>query len=98
MVGTGLSGMMKIRKTGTSSICAITASSQKKRKNVSPTTINFVEMSPILGRARRFDDVYILDGRTDRGRRLRLVFQDKGNGLAQVFTGWDLIRKKRRKR
>ena len=47
---------------------------------------------------RQFDDVYILDGRTDRGRRLRLVFQDKGNGLAWVFTGWDLKRKKRRKR
>ena len=30
---------------------------------------------------RRFDDVYILDGRTDRGRRLRLIFQDKGNRL-----------------
>jgi len=39
---------------------------------------------------RRFDDVYILDGRTDRGRRLRLVFQDKGNGLARIFTGWEL--------
>ena len=26
---------------------------------------------------RRFDDVYVLDGRTDRGRRLRLVFQDE---------------------
>jgi hypothetical protein len=39
---------------------------------------------------RRFDDVYILDGRTDRGRWLRLVFQDKGNGLARIFTGWDL--------
>jgi uncharacterized DUF497 family protein len=47
---------------------------------------------------RRFDDVYILDGRTDRGRRLRLVFQDKGNGLARIFTGWDLKPKKRRKR
>ena len=43
-------------------------------------------------------DCIILDGRTDRGRRLRLVFQDKGNGLARVFTGWDLKRKKRRKR
>ena len=39
---------------------------------------------------RRFSDVYVLDGMTDRGRRLRLVFQDKGNGLARVFTGWDL--------
>ncbi|MEW6608210.1 MAG: BrnT family toxin [bacterium] len=44
---------------------------------------------------RRFTDIYILDGRTDRGRRLRLVFQDKGNGLARVFTGWDLKQKKR---
>lgn len=39
---------------------------------------------------RRFDDVYILDGRTDRGRRLRLIFQDKGDRLARIFTGWDL--------
>ena len=39
---------------------------------------------------RRFDDVYLLDGKTDRGRRLRLVFQDKGHGLVRVFTGWDL--------
>jgi uncharacterized DUF497 family protein len=45
---------------------------------------------------RRFDDVYILDGRTSRGRKLRLVFQDKGNGLVRVFTGWDLELKKRR--
>jgi hypothetical protein len=30
----------------------------------------------------------VLDGRTNRGRRLRLVFQDKGNGLVRVFTGW----------
>ena len=47
---------------------------------------------------RRFDDVYILDGHTDRGRRLRLVFQDKGNRLARIFTGWELKRKKRKKR
>lgn len=47
---------------------------------------------------RRFDDVYVLDGVTDRGRRLRLVFQDKGAGLARIFTGWDLKPKKKRKR
>lgn len=47
---------------------------------------------------RRFDDVYIIDGTTDRGRRLRLVLQDKGNGLARVFTGWELKPKKKRKR
>lgn len=45
---------------------------------------------------RRFDDVYLLDGNTDRGRRLRLVFQDKGSGLVRVFTGWELKRKRKR--
>jgi uncharacterized DUF497 family protein len=44
---------------------------------------------------KRFDDVYVLDGRTDRGRRLRLILQDKGDGLVRVVTGWDL-RKNRR--
>jgi uncharacterized DUF497 family protein len=44
----------------------------------------------------RFDDVYSLDGNTDRGRGLRLVFQDKGNGLVRVFTGWELKRKRKR--
>ena len=39
---------------------------------------------------RRFDDVYVLDGKTDRGRQLRLVFQDKGSGLARLFTGCEL--------
>ena len=43
----------------------------------------------------RFDDVYIIDGRTDRGRMLRLVFQDKRDGLARVFTGWELRTKKK---
>ena len=46
---------------------------------------------------RRFAEVYLLNGRTNRGRRLRLVFQDKGNGLARIFTGWDLQPKKKRK-
>ena len=45
---------------------------------------------------RRFDDVYLLDGNTDRGRRLRLVFQDKGNGRVRVITGWELKRKRKR--
>lgn len=45
---------------------------------------------------RRFDDVYLLDGNTDRGKRLRLVFQDKGNGLVRVITGWELKRKRKR--
>ena len=46
---------------------------------------------------RGFDDVYIIDGRTDRGRRLRLIFQDKGDGLARVFTGWELKLKKKKR-
>jgi uncharacterized DUF497 family protein len=45
---------------------------------------------------RQFDDVYVMDGNTDRGRRLRLVFQDKGEGLIRVFTGWELKGKKKR--
>jgi uncharacterized DUF497 family protein len=36
---------------------------------------------------RTFDDVFVLDGKTDRSRNLRLVFKDKGNGLVRVFTG-----------
>ena len=44
---------------------------------------------------REFDDIYVLDGRTDRGRTLRLVLQDKGWGLARVFTGWELRSKKK---
>ena len=47
---------------------------------------------------RRFDDVYILDGHTDRGRRLRLIFRDKGNRLTRVFTGWELKPTKRKKK
>ena len=43
---------------------------------------------------RRYDEVYLMEGRTDRGRRLQLVFEDKGNGLARIFTGWDLKPKK----
>ena len=47
---------------------------------------------------RRFADVYVLDGKTDQGRKLRLVFQDKRNGLARVFTGWEVRSKKKKKR
>jgi hypothetical protein len=45
---------------------------------------------------RRFHDVYIIDGRPARGRRLRLVFQDKGDRLARIFTGWELKPHKKR--
>lgn len=46
---------------------------------------------------RRFDDVYILDGRTDHGKRLRLIFQDKGNRVARISTGWELKPKSKRR-
>ena len=50
-----------------------------------------------LGRDdRRFNDVYVLDGTSKRGRKLRLVFQDKGDGLARIFTGWERRRRTRR--
>jgi uncharacterized DUF497 family protein len=45
---------------------------------------------------RRFDDVYVLDGKTDRGRWLRLVLQDKGKGLVRIFTGWELKSRKKK--
>ena len=47
---------------------------------------------------RRFDDIYVLTGKTDRGRKLRLVLQDKGNGLARVFSGWELTSRKKKKK
>ncbi|MEK6282134.1 MAG: hypothetical protein AABN95_17395 [Acidobacteriota bacterium] len=47
---------------------------------------------------RRFDDVYLLEGKTDRGRKLLLVLQDKGNGLARVFTRWELKSRRKKER
>ena len=33
---------------------------------------------------------YRIDGRTDAGRPLRIVFQDLGGNAARIITGWDL--------
>jgi uncharacterized DUF497 family protein len=33
---------------------------------------------------------YRIDGITNNGRYLRLIFEDKGNGFARIITGWDL--------
>ncbi len=33
---------------------------------------------------------YRVDGRTDAGRYLRLIFEDFGRNIARVITGWDL--------
>jgi len=33
---------------------------------------------------------YRIDGTTDSGRQLRLIFEDLGKSAARIFTGWDL--------
>ena len=33
---------------------------------------------------------YRIDGRTDHGRNLRLIFEDMGSSMARIITGWDL--------
>jgi uncharacterized DUF497 family protein len=33
---------------------------------------------------------YRIDGKTNAGRRLRVIFEDLGAGMARVITGWDI--------
>lgn len=33
---------------------------------------------------------YRIDGKTDAGRSLRLIFKDLGKNTARIITGWDL--------
>jgi uncharacterized DUF497 family protein len=33
---------------------------------------------------------YRIDGRTNSGRKLRIIFEDLGKSVARVVTGWDL--------
>lgn len=33
---------------------------------------------------------YRIDGRTNGGRSLRLIFEDLGVSMARIITGWDL--------
>lgn len=33
---------------------------------------------------------YRIDGRTNSGRRLRLIFEDLGQSMARIITGWDI--------
>ncbi|MBL7687742.1 MAG: BrnT family toxin [Bdellovibrionaceae bacterium] len=33
---------------------------------------------------------YRIDGKTDGGRKLRLIFEDVGSSMARIITGWDL--------
>lgn len=31
-----------------------------------------------------------IDGKTNSGRKLRVIFEDLGSSTARIFTGWDL--------
>lgn len=33
---------------------------------------------------------YHIDGKTNTGRKLRLIFEDLGSSTARIFTGWDI--------
>jgi len=33
---------------------------------------------------------YRIDGKTNGGRKLRLIFEDLGDNIARIFTGWNL--------
>ena len=33
---------------------------------------------------------YRIDGKTNQGRKLRLIFEDLGENMAYIITGWDL--------
>jgi uncharacterized DUF497 family protein len=41
-------------------------------------------------RPRRHRDRYQLIGRTDGGRRLKIIFQLKPGGVVRIITGWDI--------
>lgn len=33
---------------------------------------------------------YKIDGRSNSGRKLRIIFEDLGSNTARIITGWDL--------
>ncbi len=33
---------------------------------------------------------YRIDGKTNQGRKLRLIFEDMGASMARIITGWDI--------
>lgn len=33
---------------------------------------------------------YRIDGKTNAGRKLRIIFEDLGSNIARIITGWDL--------
>ncbi len=43
-----------------------------------------------IRRNKKYRDRYQLIGRTDGGRRLKIIFQLKQNSVVRIITGWDL--------
>jgi uncharacterized DUF497 family protein len=43
-----------------------------------------------IRRNKRYRDRYQLIGRTEAGRRLKVIFQLKPNGVVRIITGWPL--------
>ena len=41
-------------------------------------------------RNKSYGDRYQLIGRTDGGRKLRIIFQLKHNGIVRIITGWTI--------
>ncbi len=60
---------------------------------VSPTEAEQVFFNPYIiapNKKKHGPRRYRIDGVTDAGRNLRLIFEDKGRSVARIFTGWDL--------
>jgi len=41
-------------------------------------------------RNKSYKDRYMLLGRTNGGRKVKIIFQLKSNNVARLITGWDL--------
>ena len=44
----------------------------------------------VVRRNKKFRDRYQLIGRTDAGRKLKIIFQLKPNKIVRIITGWEL--------
>lgn len=43
-----------------------------------------------IRRNKRFRDRWQLIGRTDRGRKLKIIFQLKSGNIVRIITGWQI--------
>ncbi|MDP3296446.1 MAG: hypothetical protein Q8N09_02465 [Thermodesulfovibrionia bacterium] len=43
-----------------------------------------------IRRNKRFRDRWQLVGRTDRGRKLKIIFQLKSGNIVRIITGWQI--------